>query len=316
MQLKKPNFWDYKKPNFLAIILIPLTLITSAINYSKALKKKNKFHKIKSICVGNIYIGGTGKTPLTLKLYEIISKLNISVVTAKKYYANQKDERLLLEQNSSFISTQKRSAAVEQAIERNIQAIIFDDGLQESSLDYDLKCVCFKIENWIGNGMLIPSGPLRDKINSLKNFDIVFLNGHLEIDNKIIQEIKSINSKIKIFKTEYVPKNLEKFDKNKKYIIFSGIGDPKSFKNILKINNFDILEEIIFPDHYEYKEQDFIRLIERAKKFNAKLITTEKDFSKISKEYLKYIEIFKIELIINDQDDLVKFLKEKFDEKN
>ena len=44
--------------------------------------------------------------------------------------------------------------------------------------------MCFKIENWIGNGMLIPSGPLRDKINSLKNFDIVFLNGHLEIDNK------------------------------------------------------------------------------------------------------------------------------------
>ena len=316
MQLKKPNFWDYKKPNFLAKILIPLTLITSAINYFITLKKKNKFHKIKSICVGNIYIGGTGKTPLTLKLYEIISKLNISVVTAKKYYANQKDERLLLEQNSTFISTQKRSAAVEQAIKRNMQAIIFDDGLQESSLDYDLKCVCFKIENWIGNGMLIPSGPLRDKINSLKNFDIVFLNGHLEIDNKIVQEIKSINSKIKIFKTEYVPKDLEKFDKNKKYIIFSGIGDPKSFKNILKINNFDILEEIIFPDHYEYKEKDFIRLIERAKKFNAKLITTEKDFSKISKEYLKYIDIFKIDLIINDQDDLVKFLKEKFDEKN
>ena len=74
------------------------------------------------------------------------------MVTAKKYYANQKDERLLLEQNSSFISTRKRSSAVEQAINRNIKAIIFDDGLQESSLDYDLKCVCFKIENWIEMG--------------------------------------------------------------------------------------------------------------------------------------------------------------------
>ena len=262
------------------------------------------------------YISGVQAKHTCFELYDIISKLNISVVTAKKYYSNQKDEQILLEQNSSFISTQKRSSAVEQAINRNIQAIIFDDGLQESSLDYDLKCVCFKIENWIGNGMLIPSGPLRDKINSLKNFDIVFLNGHLEIDDKIVQEIRSINPKIKIFKTEYVPKNLEKFDKNKKYIIFSGIGDPKSFKNILKINNLDILEEIIFPDHYKYEEKDFIRLIEKAKKFNAKLITTEKDYSKISKEYLKYIDIFKIDLIINDQDDLVKFLKEKLDEKN
>ena len=316
MQFKKPNFWDYKKPNFLAIILIPLTFITSAINYFKTFKKKSKFGKIKSICVGNIYIGGTGKTPLTLKLYEIISKLNISVVTAKKYYPNQKDERLLLEQNSSFISTQKRSYAIKQAINRNIHTIIFDDGLQESSLEYDLKCVCFKTENWIGNGMLIPSGPLRDKINCLKNFDIVFLNGHLETDNKIIKEIKSINSKIKIFKTEYVPKNLEIFDKNLKYMMFSGIGDPKSFRNILKINNLDIIEEIVFPDHYEYKEKDLIRLIERAKKLNAKLITTEKDYTKVSKEYSKYIDVFKIDLIIHNQDDLVKFLKKKLYEKN
>ena len=84
----------------------------------------------------------------------------------------------------------------------------------------------------------------------------------------------------------------------------------------MKINNLDIIEEIIFPDHYKYKEIDFIRLIERAKKFNAKLITTEKDYSKIGKEYLKYIDIFKIDLIINNQDDLIKFLKEKIDETN
>ena len=80
----------------------------------------------------------------------------------------------------------------------------------------------------------------------------------------------------------------------------------------MKINNLDIIEEIIFPDHYEYKEKDLIKLIERAKKFNAKLITTEKDYTKISKEYLKYIDVFKIDLIINNQDDLVKFLKENF----
>ena len=99
-------------------------------------------------------------------------------------------------------------------------------------------------------------------------------------------------------------------------MMFSGIGDPKSFRNILKINNLDIIEEIVFPDHYEYKEKDLIKLIERAKKLNAKLITTEKDYTKVSKEYSKYIDVFKIDLIIHNQDDLVKFLKKKLYEKN
>ena len=84
----------------------------------------------------------------------------------------------------------------------------------------------------------------------------------------------------------------------------------------MKINNLDVIEEIIFPDHYEYKEKDLIRLIERAKKLNAKLITTEKDYTKVSKEYSKYIDVFKIDLIIHNQDDLVKFLKKKLYEKN
>ena len=130
MKLKKPKFWDYKKPNTYAYLLSPLSLLVNIFNQFKIKKNKKKF-KIKTICVGNIYIGGTGKTPLTLKLYEIISKLNISVVTAKKYYPNQKDERLLLEQNSSFISTQKRSYAIKQAINRNIHTII--DGITFAS---------------------------------------------------------------------------------------------------------------------------------------------------------------------------------------
>ena len=105
---------------------------------------------------------------------------------------------------------------IKKAENANFDIAILDDGLQDKNISYNLEFVCFDAENWIGNGMLIPSGPLRDKINCLKNFDIVFLNGHLETDNKIIKEIKSINSKIKIFKTEYVPKNLEIFDKNLK----------------------------------------------------------------------------------------------------
>ena len=74
MKLQKPNFWDYKKPNFLSYILLPFTLPLIINNLYLNLKKnKDNKQKIKKICIGNIYIGGTGKTPLTVKIFQILS---------------------------------------------------------------------------------------------------------------------------------------------------------------------------------------------------------------------------------------------------
>ena len=71
MNLKKPKFWDYKKPNTLAYLLLPISFIIKFINSLK-LKSKIKKSKIKTICVGNIYLGGTGKTSLSIKINEIL----------------------------------------------------------------------------------------------------------------------------------------------------------------------------------------------------------------------------------------------------
>ena len=316
MQFKKPNFWDLKKPNLLAQILFPLTLITRIINFIRKKKQKIKSKEIKTICVGNIYIGGTGKTPLTIKLNEIINDLNLSSVVAKKFYTNQLDEQKLLEKKSSLILDRNRHSIIKQAINRKIQVVIFDDGLQDYTLDYDLKCVCFKIDNWIGNGLLIPSGPLRENLNSLKNCDIVFLNGLEKIPIGIYERIFNINSNITIFKTDYLIKNLNSFDRKDKFLIFSGIGDPNSFKKILKNNKFQIIEEIVFPDHYKYKKNDLNKLISKAKDLNAKIITTEKDYMKLDKEFLNDISFIELDLVIENQLKLIEILKDRLDEKN
>ena len=73
MNLRKPKFWDFKKPNFLAYLLLPLTLIVRVNIFISKLYPKRKFNKIRTICIGNIYIGGTGKTPITLKLYQLLN---------------------------------------------------------------------------------------------------------------------------------------------------------------------------------------------------------------------------------------------------
>ena len=314
MDLKKPLFWNLKKPSFISYVLIPFTILMILNNFILKIKKKIKFKNIKSIFVLNIYLGGTGKTPLTIKLYQILSKIGLRVVTAKKFHSNQFDEQTLLKENTKTIIAKNRIDAYNQAINSSNDVIIFDDGLQEKNVDYDLKFVCFKNKNWIGNGMLIPSGPLRENVESLKRYDVVFLNGTDENTQDIKETILKINPQIKIFNSYYEIKNLNTLDLKSDYLIFSGIGDPSSFKEILLKNNIKVKKEIIFPDHYNYKKNDIKKIFELAEKINAKILTTEKDFVKISNINTKKIDFLKIELKKIEDEKLIDFLNEKFNQ--
>ena len=316
MNFKKPKFWDLKKTNFVSKIFLPFTIFLRISNFLLNTKIKKKNSNIQSICVGNIYIGGTGKTPSTIKLYEIFQKLNFNVCAGKKFYSNHIDEEKILKKKTSFISGKNRLEIMEKAIEYKKELIIFDDGLQDKNLDFDLKIVCFDAENWIGNGQLIPSGPLRETIDSLKKYDVVFLKNQSSDLKEINEIIKINNPNIKIFLTDYRPINLNKFDKNQKYLIFSGIGNPESFKKSLIKNNFKIVKEIIFPDHYEYKNSDIDKIKMIAKEYNAKIITTEKDFVKMSVSNRKNIDFLEIDLMINKEAELINFIKKRLNEKN
>ena len=308
MRLKKPYFWDLPKPNFLSYLLIPFSLPIILRNFLFQFLKKKKTSSIKTICVGNIYLGGTGKTPLTIKIFEILKKLNFKVAAVKKNYSNQKDEQLLLKQKTSLIITETRKDAIYQGINQNYNVLVFDDGLQETKIDFNIKLVCFKSKNWIGNGQLIPAGPMREKISSLKRFDAVFLNGRLDNFEKIENQIKNINSDIKIFKTFYKILNIQKYNLSSKYLIFSGIGNPSDFKDILLENKFNIAREMVFPDHYSYTLNDFEEIQNTAKNENLNIITTEKDYMKIPEEFKKDINYLIIDLVIQDEKKLIELL--------
>ena len=168
MKFRKPQFWDLDKPNIISYMLSIFTLPILINNFFLNFKKKDKYKKIKKICIGNIYIGGTGKTPTTIKLYEIFRDLKFNVVTGKKIYTSQIDEITLLRKKTSLIAESSRSKIVQKAIDNKKDIIFFDDGLQDRSLRYDLNLVCFDSKSWVGNGQIIPAGPLREKLSSLK----------------------------------------------------------------------------------------------------------------------------------------------------
>ena len=307
MNLKKPKFWDYKKPNIYSYLLIPIAKFLQLIINLKKKSNPKKF-KIKTICIGNIYLGGTGKTSLAIKINKILNKKNIKSCFIKKKYSNQNDEQKLLNNYGKLFVALNRADAIKQAEKENYDVAILDDGLQDKSIVYDLSFVCFNNLNWIGNGMTIPAGPLREDINNLQYYNNIFLNGNLENLEKLKKEIYKINPNLKIYLGKYEPLNLNEFEIGKSYFLFSGIGNHQTLVSMLKNNGLKIIKDIEFPDHYEYTETDINNILIEAKNLECQIITTEKDYFRLRNNNLDKFKIIKSELKIIDEDNFVKSL--------
>ena len=305
MNLKKPKFWDYKKPNIIAYLLLPISILIQIFVFLFRKTNAQKF-KIKIICVGNIYIGGTGKTSLSIKLNQILNQKKIKSCFVKKFYKNQIDEQNLLRNNGKLFLSSKRIDAITKAEKENYDVVILDDGLQDKSIEPDINLVCFNNANWIGNGMTIPAGPLREKIDNLKYYEHIFLNGNLENLEKIKEEIIRVNSKINIHIGKYEPVNIDEFNKEDKYLVFSGIGNHKTFISMLNNNGIKIIKDIEFSDHHKYKKNEIDKIINEANRLSCKLITTEKDFLRLEKDFINKIKFVKSELKIIDEEKFIK----------
>ena len=311
MKFYKPKFWDNRdRISLFSILLLPLSIIPIIKNNFENSKIKKNFYDLKTICVGNIYIGGTGKTPLVNNLASHFKK-KFRTFIVKKNYTSQIDEKKLLELKHKVIFEKTRELSLVKAGEEKAEIVIFDDGLQEKTINYDLKIVCFNSLKLDGNGLVIPAGPLRERLNSLKYYDIVFINGNTNKESKnFIDKIKNINPNIKIFRGKYVPKDYSKL-KRKKFLVFSGIGNPHTFSDTLKSMKIKFYGYEKFPDHYNYGESDLQKLKTLAKDKGCELLTTEKDYFRIKKPFRKNINFLKVELLIDKEKQFYKYLNER-----
>jgi len=305
VKIIKPKFWN--NHNFFSLLLWPLTLITRFI----ILLKKSTIPlnpEIKSICVGNIYLGGTGKTQLVIKINELLKKKYKNFII-KKFYKNQKDEQELLNNQTNLILPKNRIQGLKKITKNKKNIAIFDDGLQDKSINYNISIVCFNSIAGVGNGHIIPAGPLRESLSELINYDAVFINGD---KNKSLQtKIKKYNKKIQIFNGKYYIKNKKIFNLKSNYLAFCGIGTPESFFNLLIENKFKIEKKIIYPDHFNYSQSDIYELKRIAKQNNLKIITTEKDFTKVRKFSNFKVKFLSIDFRINKIEQFKKFLIKK-----
>jgi len=306
MKVIKPLFWN--NINLISILLYPLSLITFLINIIKKIPNKRNF-KIKSICVGNLYVGGTGKTPLAIKINSILKK-KYKTVFIKKKYPNQIDEQNILKSYGNLICRKLRDDALKIASKSKYDVAILDDGLQDKTLNYNITIACFNSSDGIGNSFLIPSGPLRENVSEIINYDAVFLNGEKSNKN-FLKYLKTINNSIKIFEAKYIPTNLRSFNLNKKFLFFCGLGNPLEFERTLKKYKFKIEEKFIFPDHYSFSKTDIFSIKKLAERKKLSIITTEKDYLRLNKKNRKNIKFLKIDLRIKNMKNFSKFLFER-----
>ena len=311
MKLKKPKFWDYKKPNFTSNLLYPLSKIYELVLNLRPYSKR-KVKNIKTICVGNIYLGGTGKTSFAIELKKILEEKKLKVCFIKKYYSDQLDEQKLLNNSGKTFVDESRLKALKKARDENYEIAIFDDGLQDKSIEYDLSFVCFNKKNMCGNGRILPSGPLRENLSNLQMYQNVIFIGNEDkslLQNILLKDYVNLN----FYDASYQIINLNNFDLNDTFTIFSGIGNHDTFREMLIINKFNIIHDLEFADHYNYLKKDMDNIFDLAKANKSKILTTEKDYIRLDENYKKNIGFIKISLKIKQIEELKNKLNFRYE---
>ena len=308
MKLKKPKFWDDSKFSVLPFLFFPISLLFFLFSFINQFKVPKKF-PIPIICVGNIYVGGTGKTPLASEIFKITKSIGKNPGFVKKYYDYLDDEIAMLKKIGITFVSESRKEAIESLIKNKNDIAILDDGFQDFTIEKKISIICFNQKQWIGNGFIMPSGPLRERLSAIKRADCIVINGKRDI--KIEDQIYKKNKNVKIFYSKYKAIDINRF-KNDQICAFSGIGNPSNFFNLLKENNLNLVHTHSFPDHHHFSVSDIEMLLRSSTESGGILLTTEKDYyrfpdnSIINKSKIQYL---KIKLEIENKNSFIELIK-------
>lgn len=313
---------------FLLSILYAAGLFCVKSLYRLRILKVKKVNR-KVISVGNITLGGTGKTPCVEFLMKKFKEKGKRTAILIRGYGE--DEHLVLSRNTkqNCVFTGRDRAKVAEVVVRQYEPdlIILDDGFQHWRLHRDIDVVLIDAINPFGNRRLMPRGILREPVSSLKRADVILLtktDGFKQSED-LKNRIMKINPRAEVFEAVHKPLGLASFD-GEKYglekiagqdiIAVCGIADPEYFLNMLQGLGGAIAAKFIFPDHYFYTAQDIEKMIKEAVSKKVKLIVaTQKDTIKIEKLVAMYEKEVKeqkieflflnIELEIKDQERFV-----------
>ena len=325
--IKSPNFW-YQKRGLLSYVLWPLGVLYGVATAFRLKKLKGTLRaKCPVICVGNINVGGTGKTPTTIALVERLQARGHTIVVISRGYRGLEtgpvlvnpmqhtakqvgDEPLLISAFCAVVVARDRRAALKLAEEQVPDVILMDDGFQSPLIHKDLSIVVVNAALGFGNGFCIPAGPLREPVNGgLKRSDI-FLSIGSEESQKVFRsqltktfDETHVTGEIKPLHTGMHWEGLDVF-------AFAGIAHPLNFLTTLKRLGANIRGHEALSDHEPLSPALMKRLAAKAAKMNAQMVCTEKDAARLPMEYRKQVLALPVRLEISDWSKIDIFLDE------
>ena len=320
--LRAPKFWD-TEDSALVKILDPIAKLFSFISNVRLNSVTPVKADVPVVCVGNVVLGGAGKTPTV----ELVCNLwrerlhsphiltvgyggylnNVVRVDPKLHsYLQVGDEALLSAVVAPTWIGRNRVNSGKAAVSCGADVLVMDDGFQNNSLEKDLKILVVDSKQAFGNGHLFPAGALRETpVTGIKKSDIVLIIG--DKNEKLEDEIKTIKPSIPIFRAKLdiiSPVAVE----NNRVVGFCGLGYPLKFKKTLLDCGYDLVDFVSFSDHHPYTITEIQKLITGAKSVDATLITTQKDFVKIPAVFKNEISVINIKLVPENDDFRQKIL--------
>ena len=304
--MRAPEFW-HGSPGLAAGLLAP-----AAAAWELAARLRRRLTRpyrapIPVLCVGNLVVGGSGKTPVVLSLTNLFTERRIAVHIVTRGYGGRLagparvdaarhdadavgDEALLLAAATPCWVAKDRAAGIAAAAEAGADLVLLDDGFQNPSIAKDFSLLVVDAEYGFGNGRVMPAGPLREPVAAgFARADAIVLIG----DASMPPELRNVSCPA--LPAELAPVNGDRF-RNTRLVAFAGIGRPAKFFATLHRLGAQLAAAEAFPDHHRYRAAEIAQLREAAARHNAQLVTTAKDWVRLAPELQRNIDILEVEI--------------------
>ncbi|CAN7507291.1 tetraacyldisaccharide 4'-kinase [Brucella pseudogrignonensis] len=328
MASEAPPFW-WDKPNWRAYGLAPLSWIYGAVAVRRLLKAEPPKVPAPVLCIGNFTVGGAGKTPTAIAFAKAAKERGLHPgIVSRGYGGNYKglhivdpsadsarhvgDEPLLLARHAPVALCPDRLKSALELHQRGCDFIIMDDGFQSARLHTDFSLLVVDSTRGIGNGKVIPAGPLRAPLtDQMRKTDAVLRIGKgAEADFVVRQASRAGRA---VYEAQLQPSSSADVAGNR-WLAFAGIGNPSKFFASVQQAGGEVAEGKTFPDHYSYQPDDIAKLIETAEKLGVGLITTAKDhvrlvtMSDVPNAFIRNLAVLDVDLAFERKDAIGRIL--------
>ncbi|MEP7455911.1 tetraacyldisaccharide 4'-kinase [Phyllobacterium sp. SB3] len=291
MTSEAPPFW-WEKPDWRAQALSPLAKIYGAIAGRRIRRANPPSVAVPVLCVGNFTVGGAGKTPTSIALAKAAIAAGLKPGIVSRGYGGAfsglhkvdpvhdsarhvGDEPLLLARHAPVVVCADRVAGARALVQSGCDFIIMDDGFQSARLHFDYALLVVDAGRGIGNGKVLPAGPLRAPLtDQLVRTDALLRIGTANGADQVVRS--AARAAKPIYESVLQPKDMADLGQGRLFA-FAGIGDPSKFFRTLNEASLDVAQTRSFPDHHPYTDEDAVDLMKEAAKDHLTLITTAKD---------------------------------------